>query len=348
MRTIDLEGHFYGPRYVDYLRRRTEPPREEAVDGQIRVWKEPSAPDRWHTRSARLGEALADVAAARVATMDEAGVAIQAVSLASPGCEQFSPPEGLRVAREANDDLAEAIAAYPERFVGFAALCPLDPEGSADELERCVTELGFRGAKINSHIGDTYLDAERYLPLLERAAGLGVPINLHPIVPHASMVKPYTGYGWALVGPGLGYGAETAVHAMRLVYSGLFDRLPDLQILLGHLGEGLYFWLYRLDFDYRKSWLDARERTRVLEKLPSAYLKENFHVTISGNFLTSAFLSVFMEIGSDRLMFASDYPFESMAEGVEFLRGVPISDADREKVAWENAARLLGLTVAVA
>ena len=348
MRAIDLEGHFYGPRYLEYLRGRTEPPRERLVDGGIRVWKDPSEPERWHTRGAPLGEALADVAAARVAAMDEAGVAVQAISLASPGCEQFAPPEGLRLAREANDDLAEAIAAHPDRFVGFASLCPLDPEGSADELERCVTELGFRGVKINSHIGDTYLDDERYLPLLERAAGLGVPINLHPVVPHASMVKPYTGHGWALTGPGLGYGAETAVHAMRLVYGGVFDRFPDLRILLGHLGEGLYFWLYRLDFDHRKPWLDARERTRRLERLPSEYLKENFHVTISGNFLQSAFMSVLAEIGEDRLMFASDYPFESMTEGMEFLRGLPLSDEVREKVAWRNAVRLLGLTVAAA
>jgi 2,3-dihydroxybenzoate decarboxylase len=157
------------------------------------------------------------------------------------------------------------------------------------------------------------------------------------------MVKPYQGYGWALNGPGLAYGAETAVHAMRLVYSGLFDRFPELRIVLGHLGEGLYFWLYRLDFDHRKTWLDAKERTVRLERLPSAYLKENFHVTVSGNFLPSAFLATFMEVGSERMHFASDYPFESMVEASAFLDAAPVSDADREKVYWRNAAALLGL-----
>jgi predicted TIM-barrel fold metal-dependent hydrolase len=343
VKLVDLEAHFYNPGYVSYLRSRTEPPREELVDGEVRVWKEPSEPDRWHVRTARHSDRMADLADARIAEMDEAGVDIQVLSLAAPGCEQFDAKEGTLIAQRSNDELAEAIALHPDRFVGFAALAPLDPAGAADELERCVTELGFKGAKINSHIGDTYLDDERYLPLWERAAGLGVPINLHPIVPHESMVKPYTGYGWALVGPGLGYGAETAVHAMRLVFSGLFDRFPEQQIILGHMGEGLYFWLYRLDFDFKKKWLDAKTRTRQLEKLPSDYLRDNFHVTISGNFLTTAFIATFNEIGSDRVMYASDYPFESMAEGAAFLDTVPIAPADREKVAWRNAARLLKL-----
>jgi predicted TIM-barrel fold metal-dependent hydrolase len=343
MRRIDLEGHAYTPGFQTYLRSRSEPPREELVDGELRVWKEPSEPDRWHVRSARHSERLADIAASRLEEMDAAGVDVQVVSLASPGCEQFPPIEGARLAQASNDELAEAIADHPDRFVGFAALAPADPIVAADELERCVTQLGFKGAKINSHIGDTYLDDERYLPLWERAAGLGVPINLHPIVPHASMVSPYTGYGWALVGPGLGYGAETAVHAMRLVFSGLFDRFPEQQIILGHMGEGLYFWLYRLDFDFKKSWLDAGKRTRSLERLPSDYLRENFYVTISGNFLATAFLATFNEVGSDRVMYASDHPFESMREGAEFLDSVPISPADREKVAWRNAERLLSL-----
>jgi predicted TIM-barrel fold metal-dependent hydrolase len=343
MKLIDLEAHFYNPSYVAYLRTRTEPPREEVVDGEVRVWKEPSEPDRWHVRSVWHSERMADLAEARIAEMDEAGVDLQVLSLAAPGCEQFDVAEGTRIARESNDELAEAIARFPNRFVGFGSLAPLDPVAAADELERCVTELGFKGAKINSHIGDTYLDDERYLPLWERAAGLGVPINLHPIVPHESMVRPYTGYGWALVGPGLGYGAETAVHAMRLVFSGLFDRFPEQQVILGHMGEGLYFWLYRLDFDFKKTWLDAKERTTRLRKLPSDYLRENFHVTISGNFLPTAFLATFGEIGSDRVMYASDHPFESMAEGAEFLANIPIAPADREKVAWRNAARLLGL-----
>jgi predicted TIM-barrel fold metal-dependent hydrolase len=343
MRIIDVEAHLYTPAYLAYLRSRKEPPRQELLgDDQIRVWQEPSAPDTFQQRSMAMEDLLTDLTEIRLKRMDEAGIDVQALSLNIPGCEQFEPVEGARVAREANDELAAVVAEHPDRFVGLAALAPDPgrPEVAADELERCVKELGFRGAKINSHIRDTYLDDRRYDPLLERAEALGVPIFLHPILPHANMLKPYTGYGWALAGPGLGFGHETAVHAMRMVYGGVFDRFPKLQVVLGHLGEGLYFWLYRLDFDFTKPWLAGGP---TLERRPSDYLRGNFHVTISGHFQLTSFTSTLAEIGVDRMLFATDYPYESVEQAIQFIEDAPLSTDDKEKIFHGNATRLLGL-----
>ena len=156
------------------------------------------------------------------------------------------------------------------------------------------------------------------------------------------MIRPYTGYGWSLVGPGLGYGAETAVQTMRLISSGVFDEHPELQVVLGHLGEGLYFWLYRLDFDFTKPWLKRPESVRI-ERPPSHYLRENVHVTISGHLQRSAFTATLEEIGVDRIMFATDYPFGHVEESAAFVDAMPLSTADKEKVFSRNAAALLGI-----
>ncbi len=341
MKIIDVESHFYNPSYTEHLRARTTPPMEEFVDGELRIWQEPSSPDVWQQRSTAFEDVLCDMAERRLAVMDETGVDVHVLSLNVPGCEQFGPAEGAQVARASNDELAAVIERYPGRFVGLAALAPQD-SGAPDELERCVRELGFRGAKINSHIGNTYLDHERYWPLLERAEALGVPIFLHPIVPHGNMSEPYSGLGWALVGPGLGFGHETAVSAMRVVLSGTFDRFPKLQFVLGHLGEGLYFWLYRLDFDFTKKWLSDEGKPKIARR-PSEYLKENFYVNISGHFQATSFAATLAEIGSDRMMFATDYPYEDTRQAIALIEDAGLSDTDKEKIFPGNAEQLLGL-----
>lgn len=343
MRKIDAEAHFYDPAYMRYLRSRTEPPCEQLLGDEVRLWQEPSSPNVFQQRSMAMEEVMCDMAERRLAAMDAAGIEMQLLSLNVPGCEQFDPRDGAPVARESNDALAAVIGEHPGRFAGLAALAPDPdrPDVAADELERCVRELGFCGAKINSHIRDTYLDDERYSPILERAAALGVPVYLHPVLPHGSMIRPYEGYGWALPGPGLGFGHETAVHAMRLVFSGVFDRYPGLEIVLGHLGEGLYFWLYRLDFDFTKPWL-ANKRPKI-ERRPSDYLRENFSVTISGNFLASAFEQTLAEIGTDRMLFATDYPYESNEQAIAFVEDAPLSDEDKERIFHGNAERIFGL-----
>ena len=343
-RVVDVEAHYYDDAYLDVLRARAEPPREEHVEGGVRMFVEPSVPDLFQQRSSRLADALAEVGERRLAAMDAAGIDVQLLSLNIPGCEQLDPSEGAPLARERNDVLAELVARHPGRFVGLAALCPDPdaPEVAADELARCVDELGFRGWKLNAHVRDRNVDDEAFEPIFARAAALGVPVCLHPTVPHGSMITPYTGYGYMLPGPALGFAAETALQAVRLVYSGVFDRHPELQVVLGHLGEGLYFWLYRLDFEFSKPWLTRDARIRCTEA-PSHYLRRNFHATTSGHFQSSAFLATLMETGADRMLFATDYPYESTEQAVQWLKSQPVAPADKAKILHENATALFGL-----
>ena len=341
---IDAEAHYLDLPFLDILRARETPPREEHLEEAVRMYVEPSAPEVFQGRSMRLENALADLEGARLTAMDEAGIDVQVLSLNVPGCEQFEPAEGAAIARERNDLLAEAVARHPNRFVGLAALCP-DPEApevAADELERCVTGLGFRGWKVNSHIRDGFLDDPRYQPLLERAAALQAPIYLHPTLPHAAMIGPYTGYGYMLPGPALGFGAETALHAMRLIYSGAFDRFPSLRVVLGHLGEGLYFWLYRLDFEFTKPWLQRSPQIKT-ERRPSEVIREHFYATTSGHFQDTAFAVALEEAGAERILFATDYPYEDGRQAVDWLRRQPLDEADRAKILHDNAARLFGV-----
>jgi predicted TIM-barrel fold metal-dependent hydrolase len=338
---IDFEAHYYTPEYVKILRSRAKPPRQELLgDGRARTWFEPTLPDLAVTHRLSLVESLLDIDAARISAMDAAGIDRQVLSLSAPGTEQFESSTSLLLARDANDALAEAVRRHPDRFIGMATLAPALPEDSADELERCVTKLGFRGANLHSHVGDASYDEPRFRPIFAMAEKLEVPIYLHPTVPHATVGARYVGYGWALPGPGLGFGAETALQTMRLVLSGLFDEHPSLRIVLGHLGEALTFWINRLDIDFKLPWAD-RGGLR-LDRLPSEYIRENFFFTTS-TFLTSALVSVLMEMGPERIMFASDHPWLNMHEAVGFLDNAPIDGAEREQISSLNAAKLLAL-----
>nr|MBC8274314.1 amidohydrolase [Chloroflexota bacterium] len=272
MKKIDLEAHFYTREFQKYMLARKEMPREEFYKGFIRLWYEPNV---WESHGVGIEDMLLDLAEGRLRNMDEAGIDMQVLSLSLPGCEQFSPTDGTALSKKTNDELSKAVEKHSDRFIGLAALAPQSPDEAADELERAVKELGLSGAKMNSHIGPTYLDDKKYWVIFERAQKLGVPIYLHPTTPHPSMLTPYTDYGYALTGPSLGFGAETAIHAMRLIYSGVFDKYPDLKIVLGHLGEGLLFWLYRIDFDYTKPWVDEELKPKS-GKLPSEYIRNNF------------------------------------------------------------------------
>jgi predicted TIM-barrel fold metal-dependent hydrolase len=343
-RIVDAEAHYLDTPFLEVLRGRSVPPREEHLGEAVRMYSEPTAADVFQGRSIRLEQALSDLGDDRIAAMDAAGIDVQVLSLNVPGVEQFGPAEGAVVARERNDILADAVACHPDRFVALAALCPDPdaPEIAADELERCVTKLGFRGWKVNSHIRDGFLDDERYTPLLERAAALDVPIYLHPTLPHGAMIGPYTGYGYMLPGPALGFGAETALHSMRLIYSGIFDRCENLQVVLGHLGEGLYFWLYRLDFEFTKPWLQRSPLIKA-ERRPSEYLRENFYASTSGHFQSSAFAVTLAEAGADRLLFATDHPYESGEQAVEWIGEQGLDEGDLAKILHGNADRLFGL-----
>ena len=337
MKIIDLEAHFYTENYIKYLRSRNEEPREILREKDIQLMM---APDVWAPRSFKLEDRLLDMGEDRIRDMDEAGVDIQVLSLAVPGCEQFDPADGEAMARETNDELAEVIRKYPDRYVGLAALAPQNPENAAQELERAVTKLGMKGAKLNSHCRNEYLDDEKYWPVFEAAERLDVPVYLHPTVPSSSILKGYGEYGFPLAGPPHGFAADTALHIMRLIYSGLFDKYPGLKIVLGHLGEGIPFWMYRIDFYWLKPWVAGEIRPKI-ENKPSHYVNKNFLFTSSGMHYLPAFVCAYMAMGADMIAFGADHPFETSKESLESLGILPICDADKEKFYHLNAEKIL-------
>ncbi|MDP2646001.1 MAG: amidohydrolase family protein [Desulfobacterales bacterium] len=337
MKLIDFEAHVFTPDYVNRMQRRKKLPRLELVDGPEGKWNRLWLTEEIWSSRAKTMAPLLDIDHLRLPEMDAAGVRIQVLTLAGPGCELFEPAEGTEAARTSNDELAGIIRKHPDRFVGMAALAPQEPEKAADELERCVRDLDFRGVKINSHIQGEYLDEEKYWVILERAEKLDVPIYIHPRLPSPDMLKPYAKYGYGLAGPGLGFAAETQLHAYRLIYSGVFDRYPNLKIILGHMGEGLPFWIFRMDHP----WSALSDGKVSLAKKPSDYAKANFLITTSGMFFTPAILCGYMAMGADSIIFASDYPFEKSAHAATFMESVPICDKDKEKICCTNAQRLL-------
>jgi predicted TIM-barrel fold metal-dependent hydrolase len=283
-------------------------------------------------------EELVKLGNSRIAAMDAAGIDYQVISLTAPGCQGVDAAEGIPMAREMNDTLYEAVKAHPDRFGGFAALPTADPAAAAKELERAVTRLGFKGALINGHTLGNFMDDKKYWPIFECAQSLGVPIYLHPRNPHPSVMKAYFEGYEELAGATWGFTADTGAHFLRLVFAGVFDAYPDLKFILGHLGETIPFVMERLN---GHSVADAE--FRGLKKTPSEYFRQNMMVTTSGNFFAPAFLCAFMALGADNIMFSVDWPFESSLEATDFLRHLPISEQDKEKVAHLNAERTLRL-----
>jgi hypothetical protein len=289
---------------------------------------------------AQVVEQLCDVDKRRIADMDAAGISVQVLSLNSPGVEQLDPPEAVTIARQTNDWLAQAIGRHPDRLAGFAVLPTSDPSAAAAELEHTVREFGFKGAGINGHTRGRYLDDAFFWPILERAEALQVPICIHPTMPPQPVIQAYYTGNFApevtrmLAMAGWGWHIETAVHILRLILSGAFDRYPGLQVIIGHLGEGLASMMSRIDHT-----LPAQ--VTKLKRPMGAYLRENLHYTFSGFNYTAPFLDLMLNVGVERIMFSADYPYASMAEARAFLEQLPVSPADRERIAHGNAERLL-------
>ena len=286
---------------------------------------------------------LEDTDGERLERMDRNGVEVAVLSLAANGIqEEVDAGRAAERARQANDALAGIVARHPDRYAGFGAVALQDPYAAADEAQRAVRELGFRGILVNGYtnVGDAdtaaYYDDERFLPFWERMEWLDVPLYLHPRNPLPSQRRIYEGRP-ELLGPTWAFGVETATHALRLITSGLFDRFPRLTVILGHLGEGLPFALYRLEQRL------SRIPEVTLGKPATHYLRDNFHITTSGNPHTASLVGILLQLGADRLMFAADYPFEDMEAGAAWFDEVPISDSDREKIGRRNAQRLLRL-----
>ncbi len=286
-----------------------------------------------------IQQRLIDVGELRIEEMDATGVDVHVVSLTAPGVQILDKQPAVDQAKIANDTLSAAVAVNPDRFAGLAAVAPQAPAEAARELERGVKQLGLRGAIINSHTYGEYLDDEKFWPIFETAESLDVPIYLHPRTPSPAMLQPFLKYGLEFAT--WGFKAETGLHALRLIYGGVFDKYPSLTIILGHMGEGIPFWLQRIDNRYQ---LQVRlGQIKALNMNPSEYFKRNFMITTSGvNFHPALKLSHEV-LGADRIMWAIDYPYESSKDSVEFMDSAPFPAEDVQKIYAGNAERLLKL-----
>ena len=294
----------------------------------------------------RLGPRLIDIQDMRLAEMDKHGVEMMILSLNAPAVQAIHDVKrAIAVAREANDVLADHVRKRPTRFAAFAALPMQDPEAAIAELTRCVKELGFVGALVNgfSQAGapDTalYYDLPQYRPFWRACDQLGVPFYLHPRNPLPNDIRAYDGHNW-LLGPNWAFHAETAVHALRLIGSGLFDECPNLQIVLGHLGEGIPVYIWRIDG--RNGWMKERHRYAAKHGV-GHYFRKHFHLTTSGNFSTPALLNAVSEMGADRVMFSVDWPFESVEEACVWFDRAEIDATERAKIGRDNAIKLFKL-----
>jgi len=289
---------------------------------------------------------LVDVQDRRLSLMDQYGIELMLLSLNAPAIQAIpDAAKAEETARKANDFIAEQVRKRPGRFQGLAALPMQDPARATRELERCVKELGFRGALVNgfSQVGDAetavYYDLPQYRPFWAAVERLDVPFYLHPRNPLPRDAKIYEGHSW-LLGPVWAFGQETAVHALRLMGSGLFDEHPRLSIIIGHLGENLPYALWRID--NANGWVEQRSNYPAKKRMRD-YFTSNFHITTSGNFNSAALLDAMLVLGADRIMFSVDWPFENVDHATNWFDSCPISENDRLKIGRTNALRLFKL-----
>ena len=318
MKKIALEEHFTRPELAGYGRG----PRSS---GDREIY-------------GRFEKRLLEFDGMRLEAMDEAGIELAVLSVTTPGV-QAEPDAAIAVrrAREANDFLAREIQKHPTRYAGFAHLPLQDAKAAADELARCVEELGFKGAMINGHTNGHYLDEAIYIPFWERAEELGAPIYLHPRDPHDA---PHNYQGCPeLLGATWSWTVETATHALRLVFGGVFERFPKATVILGHMGETLPYLLWRLDSRSRVQRKPGQDPGR----LPSEIIRKNIAITTTGVCSHPSLLCALSALGEDSVMFSVDYPYEDCGVAAEFIETAPIGEAARAKVCHGNAERLLRL-----
>ncbi len=291
----------------------------------------------------KLNRPLQDLGQGRIREMDRLGISKQVLSITIPGVQIFDAAQAKELAVSTNNHLAAAVRQYPERFAGLAVVAPQDPASAASELERGVTKLGLKGAIINSHTKGEYLDLKKYHPILEAAQALDVPIYIHPREPSNDMIKPYVDHG--LTGAMWGFAVETSLHSLRLIFSGVFDDFPNLKIVIGHMGEGIPFFLHRIDRRYRiERQKFSLPGMRKLKKMPSDYFRENFFITTSGMNWQPELILAHKILGADRIMYAMDYPYENTVEDVTSIDTAPIPESDKKKIFQLNAERLFKLS----
>ena len=268
-----------------------------------------------HPQPRAVMERISDLGERRLADMDATGIDVQLLSMTSPGTQVLDVDTAKWAAALANDRIAEAVQAHPDRFAGLAAVGFEDAPSAIDELDRAIGTLGLKGLIANSHVKGQYLDHPRFFPILEKVADLGVPVYLHPQTLPGDAIRPW--YEAGLDGAVWGFAAETGLHLLRLITSGLFDRLPNLRVVVGHLGEGLPYFLHRIDHMHAKQVASGRyEAIKPLQQRPSEYLKTHIWLTTSGMPWEPAILFARSVVGRDRVMYAMDYPYQFAAQEV--------------------------------
>lgn len=293
---------------------------------------------------------LAELGPGRIGEMNEAGISVQILSAHTPGVQDLAGQEGNEFAYRLNKMIADGpMTAYPGRYQAYATLPLQEPEASADELERAVREDGFVGAMANGFVGDRFLDHQDFEPVLARAETLGVPIYLHPGFPPKEVFDIYysierQGHNdeyqdYIFSGSGYGWHQEVLTQCLRLIMTGVFDRFPRLQMIVGHMGEGLPFYYERIVGDLG----DATEGS--LNKPLGQYFNDNFWYTTSAFFQEELLHLLLKYISMDRVMFAADYPFANMKEGTDWFRAVDLPRETKEKIAFRNAEKLFGIKV---
>jgi len=308
-----------------------------AIDEMLHVAGQPVGP-------AGAGNLLFDFRDRRLPSMDANGIELAIIGLNSPALQAIlDPAEASDLARRANDILAAEIARNPDRFAGFAGLAMQDTKAAALELTRCITKLGFKGAMVNCftqrHVPDSaiYYDLPEFRPFWATVAELDVPLYLHPRQTLLSRTMSYEGHPW-LYSPVWDFGSETATQALRLIGSGLFDEFPSLQVVLGHLGERIPFDMWRID-----NLMDKLAVRHSAKKPVSYYMRNNFHLTTSGQFHDAPFYCALAEMGASRIMFSVDYPYEDMAAAAAWFDNTALSNADRIRIGRTNAIELFKL-----
>jgi 2,3-dihydroxybenzoate decarboxylase len=286
-------------------------------------------------KDSALQRKLDDLGALRIRDMDEAGIDLQVVSENNPATQQLDPESAVKLARASNDILHEAVRGHPDRFAGFATLPTPDPKAAADELERAVTQLDFKGAMIMGLTHGRFMDDKQFRPIFERAAALDVPLYIHPTPPHKAVNEAYFNEYPVLAGAPLGFTIETLTHTYRLIVSGLFDEFPALKIIVGHLGETAPFLLWRTS--------DILSERLKMPKLFADYYRQHFWLTTSGAFSDAALTCSITEMGIERVLFSVDWPFQRNLAGKQWMDAAPVSAQQRALIFGGNAAKLLKL-----
>lgn len=335
---IATEEAFATAEQIDYYLKMVKD--GSADRGMVSLWgfygTSPSERALW------IRDRLIDLDGPRIEAMDATGVDIAILSLTSPGVQPMPVEDAKPMVRRANDHLKAAVERHPTRYAGMTSIAPQDPLWSAGEIRRGADELGFKGVMVNSHTQGEYLDDPKFDPIFRALADTGQPLYIHPATPPDAMIGPMLDAG--LDGAIFGFGVETGMHLLRLLTIGIFDRYPDLQIVVGHGGEALPYWLYRLNYMHLAGVRAGRyERMKPLKKDLFAYMRENVIVTTSGLAWEPAIKLAIDVVGEDRVMYAMDYPYQYVADEVRTHDDLAIPDAAKKKLMQTNAERVFNL-----